>query len=279
MYIPSIGLFLLIVWGLASVAGHSRMEQATTADGRSPAQFSVPHGAFAVTGSLALILCLLLTRAQLAYWHDSASLFRHAAEVTTDNSIAYDHLGKALMDQGDLEESAKWFGQALALTPDDAEAHYKVATVRLLQGRLDEAIAEFSAALRRHPDYAEAHRNIGVALMRQGKLREGITHFSEVLRINPSPDAHFNLGVAHLQLNEPKEAAGCFVESLRLEPNAPKTQYHLALALAAQKDRSQEAIAAAEKARDLARAAGQPELAAKAQALLNQPPPENPKSE
>jgi Flp pilus assembly protein TadD len=264
MYIPSIGLFLLLVWG------------ATALLDRWPAQRNV----LIVAGGLSLIACLGLTRLQLRWWQDSVALFRHAAEVTADNEIAYDHLAKALMDQGKLEEAGEYFAKALRLVPGDAEAHYKLGSVRLFQSRLDEAIVQFSEALRLHPDYAEAHRNIAVALMRQGKPRDGAAHFSEALRINPgNPEAHFNLGVAHLELNEPAAAAKCFVDALRLQPDAPKTQYHLALALAAQPDRSNEALAAAEKARAMALAAGQADLAAKAQELLQQHAAGNPKSE
>ena len=72
--------------------------------------------------------------------------------------------------------------------------------------------------------------------MRQGKLSEGAAHFSAALRLNPE---------------------------------APGAQYHLALALVRQ-DKPKEALPHAQKARDLALAAGQPALAAKADELLKQ---------
>ena len=109
-----------------------------------------------------------------------------------------------------------------------------------------------------------------MALMREGKFREGIAHFAEALRIRPSAGAHFNLGLAHLEAREPEEAVKCFEESLRLQPDNAGVQFHLALALDAQKDRSADARAAARKARELAVAAGQADLVAKANALLEQ---------
>jgi protein O-mannosyl-transferase len=56
---------------------------------------------------------------------------------------------------------------------------------------------------------------------------------------------------------------------LRLNPDSPRPHYHLALALVRQ-DKRQEALPHARKARDLAEAAGQSALAAKARTLLEQ---------
>ena len=132
----------------------------------------------------------------------------------------------------------------------------------------DEAIACFSEALRLKPDYGEAHGNLGIALMRQGKLGEGAPHLAAAVQLNPNnPEAHYNLGLALLELNHPREAADQFTEALRLNPDAPGPHYHLALALVRQ-DKPKEALPHAQKARDLALAAGQPTLAAKAEELL-----------
>jgi tetratricopeptide (TPR) repeat protein len=321
-YIPSIGLFLLIVWGLDALCD------------RWPRQ----RYWLAAAGTLALAGCLICTWGQLKCWQDSETLFRHAIAATTDNYIAYDglgnaleasgqpgealacyaeavrlkpnypegqydlgttlmkrgrlaeavehltaavkhnpafahahiNLGKALLEQGKLEEAADHLSQAVRLTPDDAEAHYNLGTLLQMQGKTDAAIACFSAALRLNPEYGEAHGNLGVALMRQGKLGEGAAHLAAALRLNPNnPEAHYNLGLALLELNHAREAADQFAAALRLNPDAPGAHYHLALALVRQ-DKPKEALPHAQRARDLALAAGQPALAAKAEALLNQ---------
>jgi tetratricopeptide (TPR) repeat protein len=321
-YIPSIGLFLLIVWGLDALSD------------------CWPHKHYwlAAAGTLALGGCLACTWGQLKCWQDSERLYRHAIAATTDNYIAYDglgsaleasgkpeealacyfeavrlkprypegqydlgtalmkkgrleeavrhlsaavesnpafahaqiNLGKALLEQGKLDEAADHLSRAVQLTPDDPEAHYNLGTLRVLQAKLDQAIASFSEALRLKPDYGDAHGNLGVALMRQGKLGEGATHLVAALRLNPNnPEARYNLGLALLELNRPREAADQFAEALRLNPDAPRPHYHLALALVRQ-DKPKEALPQAQKARDLALAANQPALAAKAEELLKQ---------
>jgi tetratricopeptide (TPR) repeat protein len=320
-YLPSIGLFLLIVWGLDAVL-----------DG-----WPLKRPCLVAAGTLAAIGCLACTRGQLDFWRDSERLFRHAVAVTRDNYIAYDglgsalevlgkpkealacyseavrlqphfsagqydfgtlllklgrlpeaiqhldaavknapafahahiNLGKALLEQGQLEEAAGHLSRAVQLTPDDAEAHYNLGTLLVLQAKLDQAIGCFSEALRLRPDYAEAHGNLGVALMRQGKLGEGANHLATALRLSPgNPEAHYNLGLALLELSRPREAADQFTEALRLNPDAPGPHYHLALALFRQDQAREARLLHAQKARDLALAAGQPILAAKAEQLL-----------
>jgi tetratricopeptide (TPR) repeat protein len=75
--------------------------------------------------------------------------------------------------------------------------------------------------------------------------------------------------LALLEMSRPREAADQFTEALRLNPDAPGPHYHLALALVRQ-DKPQAALPQAQKARDLALAAGQSALAAKAEELLKQ---------
>jgi tetratricopeptide (TPR) repeat protein len=321
-YIPSIGLFMLIVWGLDAWLD------------------SWPHKRklLAAAGALALAGCLACTSRQLGYWQDCATLYRHAIAVTTDNCVAYDrlgsaletlgkpdealacffesvrlrpdyteghydlgtallkrgrlaeaarhltiavkndptyahahiNLGKALLEQGNLAEAAEHLAQAVQLTPGDAEAHYNLGTILFMRGKADEAIVCFSEALRLNPNYGEAHGNLGIALMRQGKLSEGAIHLAAAARLNPNnPEAHDNLGLALLDLNHPDGAADQFTEALRLNPDAPGPHYHLALAFDRQGKR-QEARPHAQKARDLAQAASQSALAAKAEELLKQ---------
>jgi protein O-mannosyl-transferase len=288
MYIPSIGLFLLIVWGMDALLGSWPSKRYLSG----------------AAGTLALAGCLAGTWWQLKYWKDSEALYGRAIAVNKENYLAYEglgnalmsmgrldeavqqltaalkykpsfvnahiNLGKALLDQGKLTEAAAHLSRAVRLASDDAEAHYNLGTVLFIQGKTDEAIVSFSEALRLKPDYGQAHGNLGIAFMKQGKLGDGATHLAAAARLNPdNPEAHYNLGLAILELNHPREAAEQFAEALRLNPNAPGPQYHLALALVRQ-DKPQEALPHAQKARDLALAAGQTDLAAKAEELLKQ---------
>jgi protein O-mannosyl-transferase len=110
-YIPSIGLFLAVVWSVAELARARRAVLATAA--------------------VVVILALAaITRVQVGYWSDSATLFRHALAATGDgNYLAHIGLGKALMGEKDWDGAAEQFRAVLARYPYMREARAGLETV------------------------------------------------------------------------------------------------------------------------------------------------------
>jgi protein O-mannosyl-transferase len=183
-------------------------------------------------------------------------------------AMAHYNLGTALLRSGKMSEAGQEFQAAIQYDPEDPEAYYSLGTIWLGQSDPGPAAACFSQALRLRPNYAAAESNFGIALARLGHPAEASAHFANAVRLTPQdPEARFNLGVSFLELNQPDKAAETFSAALRLDDRSPKTHYHLALALM-RLDKRKEAILHAETARDLAKAAGQPELAAKADELI-----------
>ena len=76
-YLPSIGLFLLLVWVVAEAAR----------------DWHVPSSVTGVGAALIVAACAVGSREQLAFWRNSETLFRHAIEVTGNNYVAYCNLG------------------------------------------------------------------------------------------------------------------------------------------------------------------------------------------
>jgi len=267
MYIPSIGLFVLLVWGLHALAETDIAERGSSLPATA-GRFRWRMLGLLEAGALAA--CLVGTSAQLRYWQNSESLFLHAIEAAGGNFVAYDHLGTALLGMGKVNEAVRYLEMAARLEPQDAEAHYNLGTALFQQGRLDAAETQFAETVRLQPSFAAAQSNWGIALRQQGKVSDAALHFLEATRQNPQDPGHFfNLGVALLELDDPQDAASSFAQSVRLNPGDPATHYHLAIALARQ-HKPAEAMAQAQLARDLATASGQPETAAKAAELLKQ---------
>jgi tetratricopeptide (TPR) repeat protein len=260
MYIPSIGLFILAVWGADAISNswtHKKVVLGTTA-------------------GVALACFLTCTWLQLQYWQNSEKLFRHAIETTKENYVAYNGLGNALhrrgrtdeaiplfekslsidphyadalfnlgtafMAKGNLNEAAKYFAAALSENPNFAHAHVNWGNVLLKQGQLDSAAEHYRKGISLVPDDAEMHYNLGTVLSLQSNRDEAILEFSKTTELEPSyGDAYNNLGIALIQQGKMIEGSTHLVKAVRLDPHNPKFRFNLALALD-QQMKSREAI-------------------------------------
>jgi hypothetical protein len=112
LYIPSIGLFLAVVWSVAGLLKEHR-------------------AALAAAAGIVILALAVATRVQVGYWADSATLFRHALAATgEDNYLAHIGLGKALMGEKDWDGAAEQLRAALAWRPYLVEARAGLEEVR-----------------------------------------------------------------------------------------------------------------------------------------------------
>jgi protein O-mannosyl-transferase len=179
-YVPLIGIFIMIAWGVPEILGHGR------------------HRRFALSAaSSGIILALAVaTYVQVGFWRNSIILYEHAIDVTSANSWAENNLGYVLYLKGKTADAIIHYKKAISID-DPAEAHYNLGTVLAKQGRLDEAIYQFRASIRISPRYAKAYNNMGNAFLYQGRLDEAIACYREALRLNREyVDALRNLKIA-----------------------------------------------------------------------------------
>jgi protein O-mannosyl-transferase len=234
-YIPSIGLFIALVFGLADFAKRWRV------------------GPFLSAGAALAVLLILatLTNAQIYRWRDSFTLFSHTLAVTPPNLHIEHNLGLALGASGRYEEAAAHLEKALQIDPNFYDGLVGMGVTRSFQGRGTEAIEYFRTAIRLQPDAPKAHAQLALALWNQnreesaleeirrasqlapkdadiradfgvalglsGRIPEAIEQLHEALRLNPnSADAHNNLGLALLASGKPRESIPEFEMALRL---------------------------------------------------------------
>jgi tetratricopeptide (TPR) repeat protein len=221
-YIPLIGIFIVIAWGVPDLA--ARLSRASMA---------IP--ALGVSAAVVVLALSACSSRQAGYWKDSLTLWDHAIRVTQNNASAQNHMGLALDKEGRLDEAVVHYSEALRIKPDFAEGHYNLGLALGKQGRLDEAAAQYSEALRIKPDYALAHNNLGLTLASQGRLDEAVAQYYEALRIEPDcAEAHCNLGMAFGTRGKLREAIGQFSEALRINPNCVEAHNNLGVALSSQ---------------------------------------------
>jgi Flp pilus assembly protein TadD len=219
MYVPAVGIFVALIWGLQGLA-RGRL---------------YPSIGLSVAGSVAIVLCLVLTRQQLGHWRNSETLYRHALAVTENNSLAHFNLAIALDEKGQVDEAITQYRETIRLKPGYPAAHNNLGNALNIKGQIDEAIAQYREAIRLQPDYVKAHNNLGNAFLEKRQFDEAIRQYREVIRLNPDVAlAYDNLGMALGKNGQTDEAITQFQEALRLKPDYAPAHNNLGNALAAQ---------------------------------------------
>ena len=197
-YIPLVGIFLALSWGVADAL--TRWPGGKTA--------------LAFLATALCSACMILSWNQMRHWRNSESLFEHAIDVTGGNHVGYYGLGGVFRDQGRMNEAILSYVEAIRLLPGDAKAYGELAEVLYGQGRVDEALTLYREAVRLNPDSPEDRISLGIALNRSGKAADSIEQLAEAIKINPrSAEAHYNLGLVYAASARLSEAAAHFAET------------------------------------------------------------------
>ena len=261
LYVPGIGVFIVVSWGIGEYAGRIRLRQ-------------IAAGAAAGACICALMVC---TWIQLGYWRSGFTLFTHTLEVTKDNYIAHLNLGNEYLRDKDYNEAIAHYTRGIELCRDYVEAHYNLgialglerryeeaieayrrvlrlkerhgrtffylATALAKTGRVDEAISYYEKQLEIEPEDMEVLNNFGLALVKKGRYEEAIGHYNKALELEPeSAGVLTNLGSALGKAGRVEEEIACYRRALGLKSDFTAAHYNLAKALAGE-GRSEEAIA------------------------------------
>jgi tetratricopeptide (TPR) repeat protein len=203
-YIPTVGLFVMAVWGGADVAEGS--------PGRKVA--------FVCCLSVLIISFTAYTRTQVRYWKNYATLFSHAAKVTEGNYFAYVYMGNFMFKIGKIDEALVLFSEALKYYPRYADAHYFSGLALLRLERPREAADHFAVAVNLRENYVEAFNGMGAALLALGRPMEAVAfHKKAAALIRGDPVSYNGMGLAYLKMGDLANAADCFGKALKLAPD------------------------------------------------------------
>jgi hypothetical protein len=228
-YLPVIGLLVAMVWGFSDLVASSR-----------PARIAAGIAATIMLAGLALA-----TTHQVALWQDTRTLFTHALAVTRDNLVgarmAHQHLGKALLQSGELRLAIPHLEESLGLAPG-----YEDSLRRVLDS---------------NPDDLETRRLLAATLAREDRVEDGIREYGEILRRSPDDLDALN-NVAWIRATHEQASHRNGAEAVRLAERACKQSpqpvavlYSTLAAAYAEAGRFPEAVRACERAIELAQAA------------------------
>jgi Flp pilus assembly protein TadD len=230
-YIPHIGLFIGVVFGLSDLA--------------------------------------IGTWFQAGYWKNARTLWEHTLAATGQNYRAHFNLGLIAVGEGQVEEARDHFEKSLALMPNH-KTYHQLGLIYMSRGDFRRAISNFQEILRVPEDTARAHKNLGVCWLNLQDWSKAQEHFQQAMLLQPhfenlqnlglaylmagdvakaktlfttaladaghdpaySADAHFRLGLAALHTKDWEEALRHFLEADRLRPRQDSYLHHAAYACA-----------------------------------------------
>jgi protein O-mannosyl-transferase len=250
-YLPLIGIFVIVVWGVADFAQSRKLNLR----------------AFAIAAAAILAAFSFLTWRQIGVWHSSRDLWFHALASTRDNYMAEDYAGSALLlehyeatGERRLDEAAMHFRNAVRINPNDAISHLNLGADLHERGQVREAIPEYQtvlaltqdehlvmksyvdlgAAYQQLGDYATADHyyrqawklepNNNSILLKMGQLAMArrIQDLSYSAAEKPSPDAYWQLGQLQEAAGQLPEARKSYETALKMNPNFDEAKKALA---------------------------------------------------
>ncbi|HEY5234175.1 MAG TPA: tetratricopeptide repeat protein [Verrucomicrobiae bacterium] len=203
-YLPSIGILILAVWGVNDLLNSH------------PQKIKIA----AVAGSIVFAVCLAITSIQIGYWQNSITLARHAIEVTENNYVAYDSIGRALTERGQVDEALPFFEEAARVGPHYLQSQINLAFVLQSKNRQAEAIKYWERAVQLSPNDPGWRCDFGMALVQDGRLEDAADQFNKVIRLHPDFFmAHYDLASDLFKQGKTAEAVAQYRETLRLQPD------------------------------------------------------------
>jgi protein O-mannosyl-transferase len=214
VYLPLIGLFVVIVWVAAEWASARHISTK-----------------YLTAAGLAILFALsAVSRIQLSYWHDDFSLWAHALAVTQRNYVAENNLAHALINQGRYDDAIAHFRAAAAIEPGDPVSQLNLGIYAQEHGDLQQAAARYDLVLRLATDdqiRASAYANLGTVYFALHDYARAQQNFDSSMKLKGVfPVALLDLGLiaqktaqTTAQKNDWNRAADYFAQFVAVDPS------------------------------------------------------------
>jgi hypothetical protein len=270
-YLPFIGLFIMVCWGVADcVVTSSRWlasrRGAPTVRSASPAPTRISTVLLAAICVGVLVALALVTHRQIDYWGDNVTLWSHTLQVTSHNYEAEEDLGEALLAKGEQVDAMPHFYRAIEIDPRRPLPHMYIAVYDQEHGNLQDAIAQYRKVLsvsQNTSTNAPALANMGHAYLQLGNMAQARESLQAAVALDPHKmETWMDLGLAKQKSGDLAGAALAYSEGVKVKPS--DVGYLLLARALEQSSRSDEAAAAMQRAKALST------NFAKAQEIANQ---------
>ena len=245
-YIPLVGIFIMIAWGIADLADSKQIGLVVRV----------------IPAACVLLALSFATNRQLGYWSSNYDLWTHAVAVTGRNFIAQDNLGGALLWLGKTDEAYLHFQAAAEINPLDPMSRSNLGAYLQEHGHMAEAIEKYNRvitltsdpgllaatyanlgaayrklgedekartsydqALQLNPNQYNAYLGRGELLEKQSRMDDAISNYSKAVELRPTDKGFLLLGRAFERTGRRSEALAAYQAALKLSPEMPEAQH------------------------------------------------------
>ena len=231
-YIPSVGIFIMIAWGIPRLTADWRFRK-----------LGLP------LGSLILLLILMpVTWTQIGYWKNNITLYRHTVNVTPGNGIIHNNLGAAYFDAGNVKRAVYHFVETLKIRPGDSAAHRNLNKALAAGKNEHNAIERMLELLKIYPGTPALHYNLGNLYRGSGQTDNAMAQYRMALQFKPDfIHAINNQAAIYIVRADYSKAIALLKQIAVLQPNDPGICLDIARVYARQ-GRARESVEWLEKA-------------------------------
>ncbi len=171
-YLPFLGLFIMLCWGVADLAQARHL----------------PAALLPAVSLVVLAVLAVLTYRQVGYWANDLTIWSHTAQVTERNLFAEASLGDSLRNLGHKQEAVPHYLKVLAIDPNNLDAILGLALYEHETGHLRESIPYYNKYLAKAGDDERLRQvltNLGYVYRRLGDAEHSQEYFEKAAKIPP----------------------------------------------------------------------------------------------
>lgn len=225
-YLPLIGVFFAVVWGVRDLLQHLGQTSATQAR-------SAPVVALLGSAAVAIASFIPCDRNEVYHWHDSIRLFERALLVTDTNFFAISAVGDAYSEAHYFDLATRSFKKAINLVPNDSSTLNSYAKCLAAQKKYQEALSYLQQSIIQKPEAAETYCAMANNYSMLGQWPQAEECFRQAIRYDPQLiNGYMNLATLLALQNKFLEAVPLYEKALGLAPAYPDAHFLLASTVA-----------------------------------------------
>jgi protein O-mannosyl-transferase len=207
-YLPFVGLFFIVVWGISDLTRNS---------------FELRRATAAISAAVLVVLGLITFR-QIHFWMNSETLWAHTLNVTEHNFVAHDSYAAYLFSTGRFAEGCSQYQASIDIFPGDIPAQLGLAICAQARGDSTQAIARYQNLLRFAGEpgiRSQAFANLGSIYRSLGQYQLAEQHYRSALALNPDlPIALVGTGLLAQKGWDYSRAAAQYQHAMQVQPTS-----------------------------------------------------------